>query len=334
MPTIRVLIIAAVQVLIVLAATVYGTLSYLTEAPGTSYARPLPSATPEETAIADALRKHVATLAARPRNLAHYEDLEKAAAYIEATLESQGFVVERQSYDVGGRPVHNIAVSIEPARPSANPTAFVIGAHYDSAVESPGANANASGTASVLELAHRLRDLNSGNRLRLVLFVNGEPPYFQTEQMGSLRYAKALAARSEPVMGMFSLDTLGCYTSTPGSQRYPPLASLVLPDRGDFVAFVGGHSARPFMQRSLHLFRSHTQFPSRGWVGPGFHLGMDTSDNWAFVEQGYPALLITDTGPYRYPHYGQPADTPDKIDYEKMARVVKGIERVVRELNR
>jgi hypothetical protein len=82
----------------------------------------------------------------------------------------------------------------------------------------------------------------------------------------------------------------------------------------------------------VESFRRHTQFPSEGGAAPESIEGVGWSDHWSFSRQNYPALMITDTAPFRYPHYHTPHDTPDKIDYDRTARVVAGIARVVREL--
>ena len=275
-------------------------------------------------------------VAAREHNVVHYDELEKVARYIEATLASFGYAVGRQEFLVNGKLVRNIDVAIEPAGRSADPDVIVVGAHYDSVSGSPGANDNASGAAAVIELARLLRDLDTvgGKRIRLALFVNEEPPYFRTEAMGSLRYARALAQRNERVVAMYSLETIGFYSSEPGSQVYPAPFGLMFPDRGDFVAFVGMMGSRALVRETMRSFRTHTSFPTIGGVAPDFIPGIGWSDHWAFAEQGFQAVMITDTAPFRYPHYHQPSDTPDKVDAEKVARVVKGIERVIRDLSR
>jgi Zn-dependent M28 family amino/carboxypeptidase len=292
--------------------------------------------TAEETALASALRQHVETIAAREHNVAHDHELEKVAAYLERTLGSSGYEVGRQEYFVDDTAVRNIDVVIEPRSEIASPDVIVVGAHYDSARGSPGANDNATGTAAVIELARLLADLKgkAGRRIRLALFVNEEPPYFQTADMGSLHYARALAERKERVIAMYSLETLGFYSSEPGSQKYPPPFGLVLPDRGDFVSFVGTLDSRPLVQQAAQSFRSHTHFPTVAGVAPGFVPGIDWSDHWAFGEFGFQALMVTDTAVYRYPHYHRPTDTPDKVDFERLARVVKGVERVIRDAAR
>jgi hypothetical protein len=314
-------------------AACYGVVFFLTSVPGTPHRGELPPMTAEERRLAANLKKHIATIAERPHNIEHYEDLEKAALYIEATLESYGYTVNRQIFAADGKSVRNIDVVIEPPADRQRPDVLVVGAHYDSAFDAPGANDNATGTAAVLELARLLKDLNNKTRkrIRLVLFVNEEPPYFQTADMGSLHYARMLAEKNERVVAMYSLETLGFYSSEPGSQTYPPPFGLVLGDKGDFVSFVAMVESRSLLRETIGSFRSHTSFPTVGGVAPGFVPGIDWSDHWSFARYGFQALMVTDTAYFRYPHYHKPTDTPDKIDPDKLARVVKGLERVVRD---
>jgi Peptidase family M28 len=334
--TARSLLLLAAIVVLAIVIGGYGLLRYLTGVPGRSHSGPLPALTEDERALAIVLNRHIETIAAREHNLRRYDELEKAARYIEATLASYGYSVGRQEFFVDDSAVRNIDVVIEPRADISDPEVIVVGAHYDSVVGSPGANDNGSGTAAVIELARLLRDRagTGSKRIRLVLFVNEEPPYFRTEDMGSLHYARALAERKERVVAMYSLETIGFYSNAPGSQRYPAPFSLIFPDRGDFVAFVSTTYARALVWETIRSFRSHTPFPSIGGVAPDIVPGMDWSDHWSFEQFGFPAMMVTDTAPFRYPHYHQPSDTPDKVDNEKLARVVKGIERVIRDLAR
>jgi Peptidase family M28 len=318
------------------AAAGYGALHYMTSVPGKPHRGALPPITSEEAELAQSLKGHIATIAEREHNVAHYEELEKAARYIEATLASLGYAVGRQEFFADGKPVRNIDVMIEPAGRSADPEVIVVGAHYDSVFGSPGANDNGSGVAAVIELARLLRDLDGvgAKRIRLAFFVNEEPPYFMTEAMGSLHYGRALARRRERVVAMYSLETIGFYSSEPGSQVYPAPFGLMFPDRGNFIAFVGMMGSRALLRETMRSFRSHTSFPTIGGVAPRFVPGIAWSDHWAFAEQGFQAVMITDTALFRYPHYHRPSDTPDKVDTEKVARVVKGMERVIRDFSR
>lgn len=326
-------------ILVVVAIAVglgYGALRYMTAVPGKPHLGALPPLTAEEAALAASLERHIGVIAAREHNVAHHDELEKVARYIEATLRSFGHAVGRQEFLADGKLVRNIDVTIDPPATISDPEVIVVGAHYDSARGTPGANDNASGAGAVIELARLLRDLAGvgGKRIRLVLFVNEEPPYFRTEAMGSLRYARVLADRKERVVAMYSLETIGFYSSEPGSQHYPAPFGLMFPDRGDFVAFVGLLGSRALLQQTMRSFRSHTAFPSIGGVAPSAIPGIAWSDHWAFAEHGFQAVMITDTALFRYPHYHRPSDTPDKVDVEKLARVVKGIERVIRDLVR
>jgi hypothetical protein len=332
--TARSVLLLAIIIVLALAAVAYAVLQYLTAVPGKSHRGALPPLTEAETALAAALKRHIAAIAAREHNLVRYEELERVARYIEAALASFGYAVGRQEFAVEGRPVRNIEAVIEPG--TADPEVVVVGAHYDSVTGSPGANDNASGSAAVIELARLLHDLEgaSRKRIRLVLFVNEEPPYFRTEAMGSLRFARALAARRERVTAMYSLETMGYFSSAPGSQQYPAPFGLMFPDRGDFIAFVGLMNSRALVRETVRSFRSHTAFPSIGGVAPDAVPGIGLSDHWAFAQAGIPAVMVTDTAPFRYPHYHRASDTPDKVDADSLARVVKGMERVIRDLVR
>lgn len=271
-------------------------------------------------------------ISSQPHNVRHYEALGAAAAYIEQTLTALGYVVTSQPFDVHDRVVRNLEVTIEPSAPQRDASSIIVGAHYDSAGESPGANDNGSGVAAVIELARLLRGANLQRRLRFVLFVNEEPPYFQTPDMGSFRYARSLAERNEQVAAMISLETLGFYSDQPGSQVYPQPFGAFFPDRGDFVAFVGMPGSRDLVHEAIRSFRRDTAFPSIGGGAPGAITGIDWSDHWSFAQHGFAAMMITDTAVFRYPHYHRPSDTPDKVDYERLARVTEGLDRVIRDL--
>src|SRR5215467_928266 len=222
--------------------------------PGRSYDGPLPRATGEEEDLAARLKRHVVAVASAPHNIRHADNLEKAVRYIEDALASEGYRVVPQPYDVTEWTVRNLEVAIEPENASPTKT-IVIGAHYDSYLDAPGANDNGSGVAALLELARLLKDLRPRRtRLLLAFFVNEEPPYFQTDDMGSLRYAQMLAERKEPVSAMISLETIGYFSDAPGSQQYPQPFSAVFSNRGNFVAFVGMPGSRRLVADVMKSF--------------------------------------------------------------------------------
>ncbi len=308
-----------------------GSYSCMIAMPGSSHSGALPALTPEQSAISAGLRRDVVELAERigVRNLAHYPALKKAADYIESQLRIAG-TVTRQTYTVDGKAVDNLEVEIKGT--STPGEIVVVGAHYDSVFLCPGANDNGSGTAGLLALARSLSKAKPSRTLRLVAFVNEEPPQFRTEDMGSRVYANRCRSRSENIVAMLSLETIGYYTDAPGTQKYPRPLNLVYPSEGNFVAFVGNVGSRSLVRRCARVFREKAAFPSEGAALPSGLQGVGWSDHESFWEAGYDGVMVTDTAPFRYAHYHAGEDTPDKIDYDRCARVVSGVEEVVRDL--
>lgn len=306
---------------------------YMLAMPGVSHQGALPQLSAQEGSLAANLRLHVTEIAGNPRNTAHPEALEEAAKLIEARLRAIGYVPQEQRFRVEGEEVRNIEAVLGPIA-GMDPDrvrSLVVGAHYDSAGPSPGANDNGSGVAALLEIARLLKDHRPKHtRLRYAFFVNEEPPYFQTENMGSLVYARALIASGEKLKGMISLETLGYFSDKRGSQKYPPFLSLALPDTGNFMAVVGTLSNRSFVAEIMWRFRDTAAFPSVGGVAPVILPGIDWSDHWSFGQVGVPSAMITDTALFRYPYYHTLDDTPEKLDYDRMARITAGMARVIR----
>jgi Peptidase family M28 len=326
---------------LVIACAGLGVHWYTLMMPGRSYDGKLPELSLREQELATALRTHVEAVASRPHNTSHPAELEASAQSIEQTLIAIGYTPRAQVYRADGIEVRNIEVVVEPKtvdgavkdRVRDDVQTLVVGAHYDSAGNAPGANDNGSGVAALLEMARALKDHSmTSTRLRFVFFVNEEPPHFHTATMGSLVYAGALIKTGENIRGMLSLETLGSYSDAAGSQMYPPPLSLFLPKTGNFVAFVGTLDARSFVAEVTHRFRERAAFPSLGGVAPGNIDGITWSDHWAFSRLGIPAMMITDTALFRYPHYHLPSDTPDKLDYARLARVTLGLITVVRDM--
>jgi Zn-dependent M28 family amino/carboxypeptidase len=315
---------------LILAAAAAWLLWYMIAVPGASYRGAFKPLTPDENRAAGNLRKHVAAIASREHNVFKPAELEAAAQYIEKTLAGAGHAVATQRFVSGPSEVRNVEVEIRGGTRASE--IVVVGAHYDSVSGAPGANDNGSGVAALLELARLVKDAKPARTLRCVLFVNEEPPFDRTDVMGSRVYARRSRARGENIVAMLSLETIGYYSDAPGSQRYPFPFGLFFPSTGNFVAFVSNLSSRALMHETLASFRRHAEFPSEGVAAPAFVPGIDWSDHWSFWREGWPALMVTDTAPYRYPHYHSGEDTPDKVDYERLARVVTGLHGMLREL--
>ncbi len=313
-----------------LAAVTAWLLWYMVKVPGTSYSGALKPLTGEEQTIAEDLRRHVTAIASREHNVFRSAELEASTQYIEKALAALGYTVAAQRFVSGPAEVRNIEVEVKGGSRASE--IVIVGAHYDSVAGAVGANDNGSGVAAVLELARLLKDAKPARTLRFVAFVNEEPPFYHSDAMGSRQYARRSKERGENVAAMLSLETIGYYSEQPGSQRYPFPLSFFYPSTGNFIAFVSNLSSRALLHEAVAGFRRHAGFPSEGLAAPAFIPGVDWSDHWSFWEEGWPALMVTDTAPYRYPHYHTPQDTPDKVDYERLARVVTGLHRMLREL--
>jgi Zn-dependent M28 family amino/carboxypeptidase len=300
--------------------------------PGRSHSGSLPPLSQNEIEIQKQIKKHVVALSEKigERNLYDHKALESAAEYIEKTFASLGYKPSIQNFKAKNENIKNI--EIELAGSSMPHEIIIVGAHYDSVFGSPGANDNATGIAAVLETAGIFARQKFKRTIRLVAFVNEEPPFFMKKSMGSRVYAKRSRKRGEKIIGMLSIETIGYYSDKEKSQKYPPPFNLLYPSKGNFIAFVGNTSSRNLVHKCIASFRRHTKFPSEGIAAPGLIPGISWSDHWAFWKEGYPALMITDTAPFRYPYYHTAEDTPDKIDYAKTARIVAGLARVVAEL--
>ncbi len=294
--------------------------------------------------LSERLRRDVTVLATDigERNVWLPERLAAAAAFEEETLAALGYRVHRQGYVVEGRNVCNLAVEI-PGRERSDEI-IVIGAHYDTRCGmrrmrstrripnlpgTPGANDNASGVAGVNAFARHFAGARPARTLRLVAFVNEEHPFFQTPLMGSWVYARECRRKRERMVGMISLETLGFFSDRPNSQMYPFPYGIGLPRVGNFIAFLSDSRSRSWRESVVSQFRRATDFPSRALGVPTWIKRIGWSDDWAFWQEGYPAFSVTDTAFLRYRHYHTVDDTPDKLDYAKMAVVLKALMRAV-----
>ncbi len=261
-----------------------------------------------------------------------YSNLVAAAEWIESEWTAMGYTVHRQTYTVEGRSCWNVE-AVLPGTTSPWET-VIVGAHYDTVPDTPGADDNASGVAVLMALAHRFRHTVCRRTVRFVAFVNEEPPFFQTPTMGSWVYAHACHTRGDRVIAMLSLESIGYFSDAPGSQRFP----IDIPfrwfysDRGNFIAFVSNLASRRLLRRVVHSFRRATDLPVERGALPAWIPGVDWSDQWAFWRHGYPAVMVTDTALYRNPAYHLPDDTPDSLDYTAMARVTQGLTAVIQDL--
>lgn len=275
------------------------------------------------------LRTDIETLAGAigERNIWRFDALRRAAAHITTAFDASGYAPQSQSYGVQGLRVENVEASITGSLQPAE--IVVVGAHYDTVRDCPGANDNATGVAAVLDLARRFAGVPRPCTIRFVAFVNEEPPFFQTSAMGSVVYANEAKRRGDRIRAMLSLETIGFYSDRPHSQQYPLPLNVFYPNTGNFIGFVANVRSARLLRTAQQAFKARTPFPVQGAAVPAAIPGVGWSDHWAFWQAGYQAIMVTDTAPYRYPWYHTPQDTPDKISIDRMTQVVDGLEHVV-----
>lgn len=279
--------------------------------------------------VEQALREFVTTLAVEigERHVGRPRALARAAAWIESTWRAQGYEVAGQGYAAAGVPVRNLEVVLP-----GGASTVVVGAHYDTVPGSPGANDNGSGVAALLVLSELLRHGPRRDTIRFVAFVNEEPPFFQSELMGSRVCARALRRGQVDVRGMLALETIGCYLDTPGSQGYPPQLAGLYPDTGNFIGVVGDLRSREWVAELGAALRQHSSVPVQSAAAPAGIEGVGFSDHWSFWQEGYPAAMLTDTAFFRYEHYHRASDLPEQLQYAPFAAVVAGLARALKEI--
>lgn len=272
------------------------------------------------------LYKHVDELAVKigPRSLYQYGKLKEAEDYIKNTLKEFGLEYTLQTYDFGGKSFNNVIVTLpgekEPGK------VVVIGAHYDTVPTTPGADDNASAAAVLLEICRNLKDYRPAKTLKLIFFVNEEPPAFNTKHMGSYVYAKRAKQEKEDIVGMICLEMVGYYSDIKGGQTFPlPLMNLIYPDTPNFIAIVGNFKSRKLVKHMARSIKKASTIPVETLSTFEFVPGVNLSDHASFWKMGYPAVMVTDTSFYRNPNYHTPDDTINTLDFEKMAKLLKGL---------
>ncbi|MBI5209014.1 MAG: M28 family peptidase [Elusimicrobia bacterium] len=284
--------------------------------------------------LAARLRGHVTALAAAIGERAAYQPQaqDKAKDYVVARLREAGYAPVVLDYAAGRKtdfmrtaPYRNVEAALDGPDPAGGEGAWVVGAHYDTAPGTPGADDNASGVAVLLEAARLVRGRRPSRPVRFVAFAAEEPPAFSTRDMGSWRYARRLKELGVKVEGVLVLEMLGYFNPRPSSQLFPPFLHLFYPDRGDYVGLASNLSSLGLLRSFLKAWRAASSFPIEGTVLPSVLSTLAVSDQLNFWFAGFPALLLSDTAYFRYPHYHQASDTPDKLDYERMASVTEAL---------
>jgi hypothetical protein len=263
-----------------------------------------------------------------PRHFERTDHLDLAAAWIAEEFRRAGLVVDFQEYDLPEGQFRNVIGFREGLDVDA--PVRVIGAHYDAYGETPGANDNASGVAVLLELVRTLPPARPRRSQYFVAFSTEEPPFFATEGMGSYVFARELRDRGTEIDLMIAMDLVGYFTDSPRSQRFPlPGMGLLYPRSGNFLAVVGDLRSGVSLKRVKASMARLTDLPIHSVRAPAAIPGVMWSDHRSFRELGMPGVLLTDTAFLRYPWYHSEHDTPEKLDYDRMAEIVRGLHAIV-----
>ncbi len=295
---------------------------------GVFWSGSLVGATWDESSVQASLAAYVRTLAGDlgPRSYKDPANLNAAAEFIFQRLASFGYDLTEQPYQVGELAVRNI---IAERRGTEQPDrVIVIGAHYDTVAGSPGADDNASGVAVLLELARLHAETRFRKTVRFVAFTLEEPPFFRSRHMGSRVYARSLKERGEQVDAMLCLESVGYYSEAPGSQSFPWLVFWLrwrYPTTGNFLTIISDANSQPLQTQVRDALTAHMDVPVETYAGPWWIPGVDWSDHGSFWNEGYPAVMLTDTALFRNPHYHRPTDLPHRLDYRAMTELVRGL---------
>lgn len=277
------------------------------------------------------LREHVESLSQRffPRDWVHLDNLNLSAEYIAQHFRQAGATVEFQPFIVSGREYRNVIGRFGDGQGAR----VVVGAHYDSCDDTPGADDNASGTAALIELAYLLGRDASTNRVELVAYVLEEPPFFRLPSMGSAIHAKSLTGSMEGIKGVIVLEMVGYFSDEWWSQSSPiPMFRFFYPNRGNFIAVASRWDQGNWIKSVKAGMKGTSDLPVYSIRAPFGIPGVDLSDHRNYWPLGFKAVMVTDTAFYRNKAYHSADDTADRLDYRRMSNVVVAVFEAVRSL--
>jgi Zn-dependent M28 family amino/carboxypeptidase len=285
------------------------------------------------------LRLHVDRLAGLigPRYLQKPKTIQATIGYMESQWAEMGLIAKHECYDAFGDNATNLI--IEQAGNNRADEVILLGAHYDTVYCTPGADDNASAVAVLLEVSRLLREYQPSRTIRYVAFACEEPPYFAMGVMGSQHHARQSRLRGDIIVGMLCLEMVGYYSDAERSQAVPPMIPgwrhRFFPRRGNFLLAVGNLSSWKLCWDFRRGFKKGTRvMPLFSLCLPESIPEIRLSDNSSFWDQGYPALMLTDTSFLRNPHYHQASDIPETLDYARMSEVTCGVAAAMRQLAR
>jgi hypothetical protein len=209
---------------------------------------------------------------------------------------------------------------------------YLIGGHFDSVEESPGADDNGAAIAGMFEAARILTQYHFKKSIRFAGFDLEEQGL-----IGSTRFVSSQMPPMEQMQGFFDFEMIGYFSNRPNTQRLPTGFNLLFPDataalaadslRGNFITNVSNTPSAPLMQAFESAAKKYVpglkvvslQIPGNGSIAPD----LNRSDHTPFWNKDYQALMLTDGAEFRNRNYHQPTDVLDSLNFSFMANVVK-----------
>ena len=291
------------------------------------------SSTSTKTVDPAKLRGHVIALSEtfHPRDWQNPANLDRSADYIAEQFKQAGATVEFQDYETMGNNYRNVIGRFG----SGKERKLIVGAHYDSCGDTPGADDNASGVAGLIELARLIGVEPPDAEVELVAYTLEEPPFFGGSEMGSVIHAGSVAGEKPNIVGVIVLEMIGYFSDEPGSQSYPlPILKGFYPSRGNFITVVGRWDQGGWLKQVKAAMKGSTALPVYSFRGPSSLPGVDYSDHRNYWPHDIPAAMITNTAFYRNKAYHTPNDTADRLDYDRMGMVVVAVYEAIHKLAR
>jgi hypothetical protein len=286
----------------------------------------------EKAEVRQRLSQHLHYLSVElgERGIFRPENLKAAEDYVAREFKSSGYEVRRQSFVCRQQEVANVIAGHPDPRGY-----YLLGAHFDTVDGTPGADDNASGVAVLLEVARLTREASPAVPWAFVGFTTEEPPSYSTPDMGSRVYAQAARKNRENLLGMLCLESVGYFVQEPHSQQIPlALKFLGYSTTGNYLGLVANWHSRPLLQKLEKALQAGCTLPVSSLavpLGGSFIPETRLSDHANFWDEGYQAVMLTDTAFLRNPNYHAPTDTMDSLNLDAMVDITLGLAHFVRE---
>jgi hypothetical protein len=231
-----------------------------------------------------------------------------------------GFEIPYEGWTPIGNQQFTNLVGVAPGRDRSLPP-FLVGAHYDSVIDAPCADDNATAVAVALAVAETVAESPLRRDVIVALFDAEEPPHFLGPNMGSIRF-HADHARDIDFRCVFIMDLIGHDV-----ELGDPRLDGAIPGLADLLFVLGSESQTdlpPAVERAAGVADSLRVIPTLNeYIG-------DMSDHHAFRLAGQPYLFLS-CGQGR--HYHTPADDMEWVNLEKVRAVYRYLLALLEELD-